>query len=79
MEPSRVFIIDGFAHAQSPVLPMQPSAIRLADYQPPAWLVNETRLTFRLHPTATRVSRNPLTPELTATGERRYSRSSRMY
>ncbi|MEM8754369.1 MAG: aminopeptidase N, partial [Pseudomonadota bacterium] len=30
--------------------------VRLADYAPPAWTAEETRLVFRLHPTATRVS-----------------------
>ena len=29
--------------------------IRLADYQPPAWLIDSVDLTFSLHPTATRV------------------------
>jgi len=29
--------------------------IRLSDYTPPAWLIDQVRLTFRLHPTATRV------------------------
>lgn len=41
---------------------------RLADYRPPAWLVERTRLTFRLDPKATRVTarivfrRNPAAP-----------------
>ncbi|HHL21335.1 MAG TPA: aminopeptidase N, partial [Aliiroseovarius sp.] len=30
--------------------------VRLADYTPPAWLVEDVHLTFRLHPTATRVA-----------------------
>jgi aminopeptidase N len=33
--------------------PRQP--IRLADYAPPAWLIDDVQLTFRLHPTATRI------------------------
>ncbi len=33
-----------------------PTPTRLADYRPPNWLVDEVHLTFRLHPTATRVS-----------------------
>ncbi|GGD42396.1 aminopeptidase N [Sinisalibacter lacisalsi] len=33
----------------------EPQAIRLADYAPPNWLVNEVQLTFRLAPRATRV------------------------
>ena len=33
----------------------QPQAIFLADYTPPAYLVDEVRLTFRLSPSATRV------------------------
>ncbi|NDV00142.1 aminopeptidase N [Pseudoroseicyclus tamaricis] len=43
--------------------------IHLADYTPPGWLVERTELTFRLHPTATRVisrlrfRRNPRAPE----------------
>ncbi len=32
-----------------------PQPVRLADYRPPAWLVDHVDLTFRLHPTATRV------------------------
>ena len=32
-----------------------PPAIALEDYAPPAWLVEEVRLTFRLHPQACRV------------------------
>ena len=32
-----------------------PQPIRLADYRPPAWLVDEASLTFRLDPGATRV------------------------
>ena len=32
-----------------------PQAVHLADYQPPAFLVEEVSLTFRLHPTKTRV------------------------
>ena len=32
-----------------------PQAIRLADYRPPAFLINEVRLTFDLKPNATRV------------------------
>ena len=32
-----------------------PQPIRLADYRPPAFLVEEAQLTFLLHPTATRV------------------------
>ncbi|MEM7720520.1 MAG: aminopeptidase N [Pseudomonadota bacterium] len=32
-----------------------PQPVRLADYAPPAWLVDEVHLTFRLAPTATRV------------------------
>ena len=35
--------------------PRQDKTIRLSDYTAPDWLVKETRLTFRLHPTATRV------------------------
>ena len=34
----------------------QPAAIHLADYQAPAWQVLETRLTFELEPSATRVT-----------------------
>ncbi len=33
----------------------RPQEVRLADYRPPAHLVDETRLIFRLHPAATRV------------------------
>jgi aminopeptidase N len=32
-----------------------PAAVYLSDYTPPAWLVERVELTFRLHPTATRV------------------------
>ncbi len=32
-----------------------PTTVHLADYAPPAWLVEDVHLTFRLHPTATRV------------------------
>jgi aminopeptidase N len=32
-----------------------PAAVHLSDYAPPAWLVERVELTFRLHPTATRV------------------------
>ena len=32
-----------------------PAAIHLSDYAPPAWLVERVELTFRLHPTATRI------------------------
>ncbi|TCP42359.1 aminopeptidase N [Rhodovulum marinum] len=32
-----------------------PQALYLADYTPPAWLVDRVELTFRLHPSATRV------------------------
>ncbi|MGR3541924.1 MAG: aminopeptidase N, partial [Hasllibacter sp.] len=32
-----------------------PQPVRLADYAPPPWLVEEVHLTFRLHPNATRV------------------------
>src|SRR5512140_1950630 len=32
-----------------------PQAIRLADYRPPAFLVDEVQLTFHLRPNATRV------------------------
>ena len=34
----------------------QPPPVRLSDYAPPAFLVDETVLTFRLDPTATRVT-----------------------
>ncbi len=33
-----------------------PQPVRLADYTPPNWLVEDVHLTFRLHPTATRVA-----------------------
>ena len=33
-----------------------PQAVRLADYRPPAWLVDDVALTFRLEPRATRVT-----------------------
>ncbi|RAK56704.1 aminopeptidase N [Phenylobacterium deserti] len=33
-----------------------PQAIRLSDYRPPAFLIDEVALTFDLHPTATRVT-----------------------
>ncbi len=45
-----------------------PAPIRLADYRPPAWLIDETRLLFRLDPRRTRVRaqltvrRNPEAP-----------------
>ena len=40
-----------------------PQAIRLADYRPPAWLVDDVQLRFRLDPDATRVvSRIALRP-----------------
>ncbi len=48
-----------------------PAAVYLSDYTPPAFLVERVELTFRLHPTATRVlSRiafrpNPATPDRT--------------
>jgi aminopeptidase N len=48
-----------------------PAAVYLSDYTPPAWLVERVELTFRLHPTATRVlSRivfrpNPVAPDRT--------------
>ena len=32
-----------------------PQPIKLADYRPPAFLIDEAHLTFLLHPTATRV------------------------
>ena len=35
--------------------PSADQTIRLADYKAPDWLIEETRLIFRLHPTATRV------------------------
>ena len=36
--------------------PRQDQTIRLSDYAPPPWLVEETRLVFRLAPSATRVT-----------------------
>ncbi len=46
-----------------------PEKIHLGDYRPPAWLIGETRLTFRLHPTATRViSKIRFTPNEKAPG-----------
>ncbi|MEM7546171.1 MAG: aminopeptidase N [Pseudomonadota bacterium] len=36
--------------------PKTDQAIRLADYQPPAWMVEETRLVFALDPAATKVT-----------------------
>ncbi|HDR27656.1 aminopeptidase N [Rhodovulum sp.] len=49
-----------------------PQALYLADYTPPAWLVDRVELTFRLHPTATRViSRIAFRPN-PATSDRRF-------
>jgi aminopeptidase N len=36
-------------------MPATPEPVRLADYQPPPVLIDEVALTFRLHPSATRV------------------------
>ncbi|MCO8146520.1 aminopeptidase N [Rhodovulum tesquicola] len=49
-----------------------PQALYLADYTPPAYLVDRVELTFRLHPTATRVvSRIAFRPN-PATADRRF-------
>jgi aminopeptidase N len=59
--------------------PTAQTKIRLADYAPPAWLVETVDLTFALHPTATRVRakiafrRNPA-----ATGDRDLRLDGRM-
>jgi hypothetical protein len=38
-----------------PMKDAEPQAIRLADYTPPNWLIDDVHLTFRLAPRATRV------------------------
>ncbi|PPD30783.1 MAG: aminopeptidase N [Hyphomicrobium sp.] len=52
--------------------PEKPRPIRLADYEPPAYLIDKVDLEFSLHPTSTRVrARTKMRPNPAFNGERR--------